>query len=74
MVVAHNEAMACRVFIGCEDTAVEFASWTQMNGWKVRIEADIDPRTQPRLKEEEDVAGALVSAFEQWKTTSQVHP
>lgn len=71
MVVASSESLAARVFIGCEDMAHEFGAFLQENGWTVRIESEIDPRTQPRLKEEEDAAGALIAAFEQWKAGAQ---
>lgn len=72
MVVAHNPSMAFRTFLGCEDTAVEFAAWLEMNGWKARIEADVNPQAQPRIKEEEEVAMALVVAFDQWRSASNV--
>lgn len=67
MIIATADAFGTRIFIGCADLAVEFAAWLQMNGWQVRIEADVDPRSQPRLKEEEEVAAVLVSEFDKWK-------
>jgi hypothetical protein len=70
MVVASSEAVACRVFIGCTDLANEFGVWLQANGWVVRIEADVEPAAQPRLKEEEEMAAVLTGAFEKWKITS----
>jgi hypothetical protein len=70
MVVASSETVACRVFIGCTDTATEFAAWLQLQGWSVRIEADVEPAAQPRLKEEEEMAAVLTGAFEKWKITS----
>jgi hypothetical protein len=69
MVVASSEAMACRVFIGCTDLANDFGAWLQLQGWSVRIEADVEPAAQPRLKEEEEMAAVLTGAFEKWLAT-----
>lgn len=66
MVIASTDSMACRVFIGCTDVATEFAAWLQMNGWHVRIEADVDPRTQPRIREEEETAAALTTEYDRF--------
>lgn len=67
MVIASSDATACRVFIVDTDFAIDFASWLQLNGWHARIEDDVDPRTQPRIYEEEALAGALVAQYDRWK-------
>lgn len=69
MVVASSDAMACRVFIGCARTAEEFGVWLRASGWHVRIEPGVDPRTQPRIKEEEETAAVLVNTYELWRVT-----
>jgi hypothetical protein len=70
MVVASNEHFACRIFIGCDDLANEFGAWLQSTGWEVRIEGDVDPRAQPRLTEEEEIAAALMESFNRFRTAA----
>jgi hypothetical protein len=66
MVIASSDSVACRIFIGCTDVANEFGAWLQLQGWHVRIEGDIDPRTQPRIREEEEMAAALTAEYDKW--------
>lgn len=68
MVVASTEEVAFRTFIGCTDFATEFAAWLEVVGkWHVRIEPDVNPAAQPRLKEEMELAGAMLAQFDKWK-------
>lgn len=67
MVVASTEDVAFRAFVGCNDLAVDFAAWLSVNGWHARIEPDVNPAAQPRLKEEMDLAGSMLAEFDKWR-------
>lgn len=67
MVVAAHDEIAFRTFIGCDEIAVDFAAWLSVNGWHARIEPDVNPLSQPRLKEEMDLAGEMLAKFDKFR-------
>ncbi len=64
MVLAQNTQFGVRVFIGCYDSAIDFAAWMQDHGWRVTIEQDVESLAVPRTGTEEEMARVLCMEYE----------
>jgi hypothetical protein len=65
MILAQNDQYGVRIFIGCDDMAVEFGAWLMHNGWKVTITGDVKSEEVPRTPLEVEMATALCRLYEQ---------